>query len=102
MSEYNRKINPMNQPGGVLASRIKRSRAMRGSGEGKAYRKLLGKHEHRRIAEMIIGRSLKEGEVVHHHDGDKLNNYPENLEVLPSQSAHVREHPRDEKGRWCK
>ncbi len=92
MSEYNRLSNPMNQPGGVLESRIKRGRILRGRGEGKTYPKLLGQHEHRQIVEMLLGRPLKAGEVVHHLDGNKRNNDPENLVVLPSQSAHCKAH----------
>ena len=92
MSEYNRLTNPMNQPGGVLESRIRRSRKLRGKGEGKAYRKLLGRHEHRQIVETLLGRSLKTGEVVHHLDGNKRNNDPENLVALPSQSVHCKAH----------
>ena len=92
MREYNRTANPMNQRGGVLESRIKRSRELRGTGEGKAYRKLLGRHEHRRLAEAKLGRPLKAGEVVHHLDGNKLNNDPANLAVLPSQSEHCKAH----------
>lgn len=92
MTEYNRTDNPINKPGGVLESRVKRSRKLRGIGEGKAYPKLLGKHAHRRIAEAILGRPLKKGEVVHHIDGNKLNNDPANLEVLPSQSEHCKVH----------
>jgi len=102
LSEYNRTVNPMNRTGVPLSVRIKRSRALRGLGEGKAYRKLLGRHEHRTIAEELIGRHLLTGEVVHHIDEDKLNNDPVNLSVLHSQSEHVRKHQRDERGRWCK
>ena len=92
MSEYNRLSNPMNQPGGVLASRIRRGHEQRGKGEGRTYTKLLGRHEHRQVVETLLGRPLKPGEVVHHLDGDKRNNDPDNLVVLPSQSAHCKAH----------
>ena len=92
MREYNRLSNPMNQPGGVLASRIRRGHEQRGKGEGRTYTKLLGRHEHRQVVETLLGRPLKPGEVVHHLDGDKRNNDPDNLVVLPSQSAHCKAH----------
>lgn len=101
LAEYSRTANPLNKRGGVFESRIRSSLRWRGDGEGKAYRKLLGQHAHRVIAAEMIGRPLRPGEVVHHLDGDKLNNFPENLEVLPSQSIHVRQHPRRH-GRWCR
>ena len=34
----------------------------------------------------------KAGEIVHHKDGNILNNDPVNLEVLSSQSEHCRVH----------
>lgn len=66
-----------------------RGNAQRGRGADVSYRKLNGKHEHRRVAEEAIGRPLCIGEVVHHLDGNHLNNDPANLVVLPSQSIHV-------------
>ncbi len=92
MTKYNRTENSMNKPGGVLESRIKRSEKLRNSSNNKGYRKLLGYHEHRRVAETMLGRPLCVGEVVHHIDGDKTNNSPDNLKVLASQAEHCRVH----------
>jgi len=92
IAAYNSQDNPMNKIGGVLESRIKRGNMLRGRGKGKAYRKYLGQHEHRRIGEMLAGRPLIKSEIVHHEDGNKLNNDPKNLRVLASQGDHARLH----------
>ena len=82
----------MNCKGGVLSSRLKRSKELRDTGKGRSYRKYLGRHEHRVIAEQKLGRPLEKGEIVHHIDGNCRNNDPENLMVLPSQAEHCRIH----------
>ena len=43
------------------------------------------------LAEQLLGRPLKENEVVHHIDGDKTNNDPENLRVM-DRAEHTRLH----------
>lgn len=48
--------------------------------------------EHRLVMEQVLGRKLKRKEVVHHIDGDKLNNRPENLQLFANHSEHMRHH----------
>ena len=55
------------------------------------YRKRHGRHEHRVVAEQMLGRALMPGEIVHHIDGNKHNNHPSNLQVM-TQDHHLREH----------
>lgn len=69
----------------------RRADNLRGRGSGKSYTKRNGKHEHRLVVEKMLGRPLKPGEIVHHKDGDKHNNDPDNLEVM-TQSEHIKEH----------
>lgn len=52
------------------------------------------KPEHVLIMEKNIGRELKENEIVHHIDGNRINNNIENLKLLESQGAHRTEHAR--------
>ena len=47
--------------------------------------------EHRVIMEHVLGRPLTRKEIVHHRDGNGLNNDPINLEVM-SQAVHMRTH----------
>lgn len=46
-------------------------------------------YEHRAVAEAKLGRPLQAGEVVHHEDGNKQNNHPENVVIFSSQTAHM-------------
>lgn len=64
---------------------------LRGTGEGRSYRKRNGRHEHRIVAEEKLGRPLTRDEVVHHIDHDHLNNHPDNLAVV-SRAEHMRLH----------
>lgn len=46
------------------------------------------KRIHRIVAEEKLGRKLKKNEEVHHLNGDKYDNRPENLEILDRRSHH--------------
>ena len=49
------------------------------------------KYEHRMIMEQHIGRELKDDEIVHHKDGNKINNDINNLEII-SKKDHAKMH----------
>lgn len=84
----NRELNPTRMTPEV---RAKLRACHLGKGEGKGYEKTYGRHTHRIIAEQILGRPLKDGEIVHHIDSNKRNNTPSNLMIM-TQSEHCRLH----------
>ena len=52
--------------------------------------------QQRLVMECVLGRILRPEEQVHHRDRlSKTNNSPDNLEVMPSRSAHGKAHADD-------
>ncbi len=56
--------------------------------------------EHRLVVEQVLGRYLLPTEVVHHIDGNRQNNTPENLEVYSSNALHLAETLKGRVPRW--
>ena len=52
------------------------------------------KFVHRKVMESVLGRPLESWEIVHHIDGDKLNNDPKNLQ-LTTRSEHMLLHEKE-------
>lgn len=52
--------------------------------------------EHLAVAAKALGKPLPPRAVVHHADGNPLNNEPTNLVICPNQAYHVLLHRRDD------
>lgn len=49
-------------------------------------------YEHILVIESVLNRKLNPDEVVHHKDGDRTNNDPSNLELMPDRRVHAQLH----------
>ena len=58
-----------------------------------------GKLVHRHVASRKLGGKIWKGRIVHHRDGNKLNNRRSNLQVM-KRSSHSRLHAKNRKKGW--
>lgn len=56
------------------------------------YVKINGVYEHRIVATKMLGRQLKPNEIVHHRNGIRTDNRPENLFIFPDTQSHIKYH----------
>lgn len=92
MTKMNIELNPTRMDNFETRLAVREGHLRRNTGNEHCYPKIMGMHEHRILAEEILGRPLKKGEIVHHKDGNPRNNSIDNLEVLSSQSEHAKLH----------
>lgn len=95
MSRMNKERNP-DRMRPETREKISQTRKKGAETKDNIYIKTMGRHEHRRVAEQMLGRPLRPGEVVHHIDHDRHNNSPENLMIFSSQAEHAAYHARKE------
>lgn len=90
-----RNIFPNGNPSAMTPEAGKKSGdSRRRSGKSNGYVKRFNRHEHRVVAEEMLGRKLAPEEVVHHKDHNRGNNSPENLQVM-KRNDHSRLHSGD-------
>lgn len=92
MTKMNEDLNPTRMDNFWNRLAVREGHLRNNTGKEHSYPKIFGTHAHRILAEEVVGRPLKKGEVVHHKDGNTRNNLVDNLEVLSSQAEHAKLH----------